>query len=225
MTNLDETRARVGPSMADRFFGEVDQIGPAARSVAKRAIDVLVSGLLLAIVSPVLLIIALSVLLSSRGPVIFRQNRGGLKAKPFAVMKFRTMYVVEDGDHVRSAVRGDRRVTPVGSFLRATSLDELPQLVNVLLGDMSLVGPRPHALVHDEVYGDALDSYCRRFAVRPGITGLAQVRGLRGEIRTLDCIKSRLSADCEYIEGWTLKSDVSILLRTLPLLVRDHNAY
>ncbi|WP_254606292.1 sugar transferase [Sphingomonas bacterium] len=211
--------------MADRFFGEVDQIGPAARSVAKRAIDVLVSGLLLAIVSPVLLIIALSVLLSSRGPVIFRQNRGGLKAKPFAVMKFRTMYVVEDGDHVRSAVRGDRRVTPVGSFLRATSLDELPQLVNVLLGDMSLVGPRPHALVHDEVYGDALDSYCRRFAVRPGITGLAQVRGLRGEIRTLDCIKSRLSADCEYIEGWTLKSDVSILLRTLPLLVRDHNAY
>jgi putative colanic acid biosynthesis UDP-glucose lipid carrier transferase len=202
-----------------------DEAATAAVSRAKRGVDFTIALIALAIALPTLIVVAILVRLSSDGPILFRQRRTGLHGVPFQILKFRTMYVTEDGDVIRHTMRRDPRVTPVGTFLRATSIDELPQLINVLLGDMSLVGPRPHAVAHDRLYGGLLNDYAKRFAVRPGITGLAQVRGLRGEIHGLACMESRVRADCEYIERWTLTSDIGILCRTMPLMVRDGRAY
>lgn len=197
----------------------------AAMSRAKRGLDFSVALVALLIALPVLIAAAILVRLSSDGPILFRQQRSGLHGKPFQILKFRTMYVAEDGDVIRHATRKDARVTRAGAFLRASSIDELPQLINVLQGHMSLVGPRPHAIAHDRLYGSLLSDYQRRFAVRPGITGLAQVRGLRGEIHGLTCMERRVRADCEYIERWSLASDVGILCKTMPLMVRDSRAY
>lgn len=201
------------------------QLSPAALSRSKRALDVGVALSLIVLLAPLLCAVAALVYCSSPGPVLFRQRRTGLHGKPFQVFKFRSMYVMEDGGSVPHAKRNDARITPVGAWLRATSIDELPQLLNVLRGDMSLVGPRPHAIAHDRLYGELLDIYARRFAVRPGITGLAQVRGLRGEIHSLACMRRRVLADCEYIQRWSLTRDIAILLRTLPCIVKDSNAY
>jgi len=197
----------------------------AAASRPKRGLDFAVALVALVVTIPILIIAAILVRLGSDGPVLFKQTRTGLHGMPFQILKFRTMYVTEDGEAIRHATRRDSRVTPVGAILRATSIDELPQLINVLLGDMSLVGPRPHAVAHDRLYGKLLQDYAKRFAVKPGITGLAQVRGLRGEIHGLSCMERRIRADCEYIERWSLGSDIGILCRTLPLMVRDSRAY
>ncbi|MDH7639185.1 sugar transferase [Sphingomonas oryzagri] len=197
----------------------------AAVSPLKRGLDFAIALAALLVALPILAVAAILIRASSDGPILFRQTRTGLHGTPFQILKFRTMYVTEDGDAIRHATRRDSRVTPVGAFLRATSIDELPQLINVLLGDMSLVGPRPHAVAHDRLYGTLLQDYARRFAVKPGITGLAQIRGLRGEIHGLSCMERRVRADCEYIERWSVGADIGILCRTLPLMVRDTHAY
>ncbi|KAK0331271.1 hypothetical protein LTR94_029586, partial [Friedmanniomyces endolithicus] len=192
-------------------------VGSAA---CKRAMDVSFAGAALLVLLPALLAIALAVVVESRGPVLFRQRRTGRNGKIFTILKFRSMTVTEDGDKIAHASKNDKRVTRVGAFIRATSLDELPQLLNVVMGDMSLVGPRPHALAHDNHYGALLPRYSDRFAVRPGLTGLAQVLGLRGEIHQLSCMARRVDADNEYAAGWTFRDDVLIICRTVPMILK-----
>lgn len=191
----------------------------------KRAFDLSVALTALITLVWVYLAIAAAVASTSRGPVLFRQRRTGLNGRIFSIYKFRTMTVAEDGDVIAHASKNDARVTVVGGFLRETSLDELPQLLNVLAGDMSLVGPRPHALAHDRHYGALLPRYGERFSVRPGLTGLAQVRGLRGEIHQLDCMSRRVEADAEYAARWSFRADLTILLRTVPMILGRVNAY
>lgn len=196
-----------------------------ARSRLKRGIDCSAALLLLLVLLPLLLLIAALIRCESRGPALFSQRRTGFRCRVFRIYKFRTMHVTEDGADVRHATRGDSRITRIGGFLRRTSLDELPQLWNVLRGDMSLIGPRPHAVAHDEYYGALLPDYELRFLARPGLTGLAQVRGLRGEIHTPDCMARRVEADREYIAAWSLAMDMRIAAATLSRLWRDVNAY
>lgn len=172
-----------------------------------------------------LLGIAVLVKIDSPGPVLFRQRRTGLNGMEFSVYKFRTMWVMEDGDAVSQATRADGRVTRLGLFLRRMSLDELPQLINVIRGNMSLVGPRPHALRHDALFGAMVASYPRRFRARPGITGLAQVSGRRGEVRCHDDIAERVRLDNEYIDRWSLALDLKILVATLFVAPFHRNAY
>jgi putative colanic acid biosynthesis UDP-glucose lipid carrier transferase len=181
----------------------------------KWLIDILGAGLGLLILLPFLLLIALLIVLESRGPILFRQRRTGRDGVVFVIYKFRTMNVIEDGSKVTQATREDNRVTRMGKFLRRSSIDELPQLINVLKGDMSLVGPRPHAVAHDEYYGQTVAGYHLRFHAKPGITGLAQISGLRGEIRDIDHMQERIARDLEYIEKWSLKTDARILLSTV----------
>jgi len=181
---------------------------------AIRAKDVVIASILLLLLSPILLLIALLIKLETPGPSIFRQTRGGRFHQPFVVLKFRTMTVMEDSDDVRQVRKNDPRVTVVGRFLRRTCLDELPQLVNVIRGDMALVGPRPHALSHDRQFMRVIPEYRRRFAVRPGMTGLAQVTGLRGEISAPDKLSQRLVADLTYVEERSLLLDLKILAFT-----------
>lgn len=191
----------------------------------KRAFDVVVAGVVLMLFFWAYAVIALAVVIETPGPVLFRQRRTGRDGKIFTIYKFRSMTVTEDGAAIAHATRDDKRVTRVGAFIRQTSLDELPQLLNVIRGDMSLVGPRPHALAHDLHYSALLPRYGERFAVRPGLTGLAQVQGHRGEIRELDCMARRVNADADYAARWSFIDDLMILLRTLPLLIARTNAY
>ena len=193
--------------------------------VLKRASDIAISSVLIALLWPVMLAIALGVKFTSPGPIIFKQRRYGLYGERILVHKFRTMSVCEDQGAVAQARRGDPRVTPFGAFLRKTSLDELPQLFNVLLGTMSMVGPRPHAVAHNEEYRKLIDGYMLRHKVRPGITGWAQVNGFRGETETLDKMKRRVEYDLHYLRNWSLSLDVTIMLRTARLVLRDSNAY
>jgi Undecaprenyl-phosphate glucose phosphotransferase len=190
----------------------------------KRIEDYGIGLLLLIAMLPVLLLCAVAIKLDSAGPVLFRQRRRGLNQKVFEVLKFRTMTVMEDGAEIRQATKGDDRITRVGRILRRTSLDELPQLINVLKGDMSLVGPRPHALVHDEHWGEMLERYANRHQVKPGMTGLAQVMGQRGETDTADKMKARVELDLAYIATWSLSSDLRILVQTVRAVVRGENA-
>jgi len=183
----------------------------------KRSFDLIVSGAALTFLSPLLLVIALAIRITSPGPVLFLQDRYGLDGKPFRILKFRSMRCLEAGDQpgLRQATRNDSRVTPVGAFLRRWSLDELPQLFNVLLGQMSIVGPRPHAVEHNELYRHQISGYMKRHVFKPGITGLAQVRGFRGETATLDLMQKRVQADLEYQRRWSLATDFEILIKTL----------
>lgn len=181
----------------------------------KRAFDIVFSITALIFLSLPLLLIALSIKLSSPGPVIFKQRRFGLKGEEILVWKFRSMTVTEDGEKVEQAKRNDPRVTRLGAFLRRTSLDELPQFINVLQGRMSVVGPRPHAVVHNEFYRGQIKGYMLRHKVKPGITGLAQIRGYRGETDTLDKMENRVRCDLEYIRNWSLSLDIKIILLTL----------
>lgn len=192
--------------------------------VLKRASDILFATCALLIAAPFMLAIAVRVRRSSPGPVLFRQRRYGLDGREFVAFKFRTMTVCEDDD-IRQATRNDPRVTPVGRFLRRTSLDELPQLLNVLEGTMSLVGPRPHAVAHNEYYRKLVSGYMLRHKVRPGITGLAQVNGLRGETAALETMYQRVQFDLEYLKNWSVGLDIRILLRTLSIVWRDRGAY
>jgi putative colanic acid biosynthesis UDP-glucose lipid carrier transferase len=191
----------------------------------KRALDVTAAIAILIVFAWTYVAIALAVVLESPGPVLFRQRRTGRHGKIFTIYKFRSMRVTEDGDAITHATRADARVTRVGAFIRATSLDELPQLLNIIRGDMSFVGPRPHALAHDIHYGALIPRYQERFAVRPGLTGLAQVQGHRGEIHQLTCMARRVDADADYAERWSFVDDLAILARTIPLLVARTNAY
>jgi putative colanic acid biosynthesis UDP-glucose lipid carrier transferase len=192
---------------------------------SKRAMDLALSTIGLLVLLPLLTIIAIAVKLSSKGPIIFRQQRYGLNGDPITVYKFRSMTVCEDGENLTQATRHDMRVTKIGRWLRATSIDELPQLWNVMMGDMSLVGPRPHAVVHNEQYRKQISGYMIRHKVRPGITGWAQVHGLRGETDTLDKMEARVRYDLEYLMNWSLALDVKIILKTIFVIFVRKNAY
>jgi putative colanic acid biosynthesis UDP-glucose lipid carrier transferase len=191
----------------------------------KRLEDLVVATLALALLGLPMLLIALGVRWTSPGPALFRQRRYGLDGRPIRVWKFRTMKVCEDGDRVVQARRNDGRVTPFGAFLRRTSLDELPQLFNVLAGGMSIVGPRPHAVAHNEEYRKRISGYMLRHKVKPGITGWAQVNGLRGPTDTLDKMEQRVEHDLWYIRSWSLGLDFRIMFRTLRNGFMGENAY
>ncbi len=191
----------------------------------KRVFDMLVASLLLLFLLPALSVISAAIVLNSPGPILFRQARTGLNGRIFTIYKFRSMTVSEAGAGVSHATRDDARVTRIGRFLRETSLDEVPQLLNVLRGEMALVGPRPHAVEHDRHYAALLPQYERRFGVRPGLTGLAQIQGLRGEVHDLNCMARRVDADVLYAKHWSFMGDVAIMVRTLPLLLARVNAY
>ncbi|MGE0722737.1 MAG: undecaprenyl-phosphate glucose phosphotransferase [Alphaproteobacteria bacterium] len=193
--------------------------------LAKAIEDKALALLLLMLFAPVMAGIAMAIRLEGRGPVLFRQQRLGFNSERFTVFKFRTMAGAEDGDAVVQARRGDPRVTTLGAFLRRTSLDELPQLVNVLRGDMSLVGPRPHAVVHDQHYARLIDGFLSRHRVKPGMTGWAQVNGLRGEVDGPDKMRRRLEHDLFYIENWSLMFDLRILILTAFIGFAHRNAY
>jgi putative colanic acid biosynthesis UDP-glucose lipid carrier transferase len=192
----------------------------------KRAEDIILTSILLILLMPVLLLIAVLIKLDSPGPVIFRQERRGFHNDSIMVYKFRTMYHRENQDPgVPQARRNDPRVTRFGAWLRRTSVDELPQLFNVLRGDMSLVGPRPHALPHNEEFAKLIDGYLTRHRMKPGITGWAQVNGWRGETDTVEKMQNRLEHDLFYIANWSLLLDIKVLLMTIPVVVRGTNAY
>lgn len=191
----------------------------------KRAEDIVVGSLLLLISLPLFPLIAAAIRIESAGPVFFRQRRRGFNQDIIEIYKFRTMRVLEDGPHVRQATFGDDRVTRIGRILRRTSLDELPQLINVLQGNMSLVGPRPHALAHDTQFSEILEHYATRHQVKPGLTGLAQVRGLRGETSTAMSLEARVNADIAYIKNWSLSLDLLILSQTVWAVITAKNAH
>lgn len=194
-------------------------------ALVKTAMDYILGSIALVVFAPVMLAAAIAIKLDSRGPVFFIQSRHGYNHSIVRVIKFRTMTVAEDGPVVRQAVRGDARITRVGRFLRRTSLDELPQLFNVLKGELSLVGPRPHAVAHNETYTHILNRYASRHKVKPGITGFAQVNGYRGETRTAEDMRRRVELDLYYIKNWSPLLDLKILARTLLVPFFSPNAY
>ncbi len=191
----------------------------------KRGSDVVFSLLILMLIFPVMLAIAVAVKLGSPGPVIFRQRRYGLDGEQIIVYKFRSMAVTEDSGEIKQAQKNDPRITRLGAFLRRSSLDELPQFINVLQGRMSIVGPRPHAVAHNEIYRTLIKGYMVRHKVRPGITGWAQVNGQRGETDTLDKMQSRINFDLDYLRNWSLKLDIFIIFKTVRLVFKDSAAY
>tara|TARA_A200000113_G_scaffold185884_1_gene172828 strand:- start:39 stop:1439 length:1401 start_codon:yes stop_codon:yes gene_type:complete len=196
-----------------------------AMNFLKRVEDILLASVILAIIAIPMLVIAAAVKLTSKGPVIFKQNRYGMDGKKIKVWKFRSMTVTENGDAVTQATKNDARITKVGAFLRRTSLDELPQFINVLQGHMSVVGPRPHAVAHNEAYRKKVEYYMLRHRIKPGITGWAQVNGWRGETDTLDKMQKRVEYDLEYIKNWSLWLDFKIVLFTLYKGFINKNAY
>jgi putative colanic acid biosynthesis UDP-glucose lipid carrier transferase len=191
----------------------------------KRVSDIILASLILILISPLMLAVAIGVKLSSPGPVLFRQRRYGLDGKDIVVYKFRSMTVCEDGSDVPQAKKNDVRVTPFGAFIRRTSLDEFPQFINVLQGRMSIVGPRPHAIAHNEIYRKLIKSYMVRHKVKPGITGWAQVNGFRGETEILEKMEKRLEYDLDYIRNWSIYLDLWIIFRTIVVVLKDRNAY
>jgi len=194
-------------------------------SIFKRLFDMVFSSVVLILLSPVMLLLAVGVKLGSPGPVLFLQRRYGLDGEEILIYKFRTMTVCEDGAKVDQATRHDKRITPFGAFLRRTSLDELPQFINVLQGRMSVVGPRPHAVAHNEMYRKLISGYMLRHKVKPGITGWAQVNGLRGETQNLEKMQSRIDHDLDYLRHWSIDMDIKIIFKTVLLVLKDHNAY
>ncbi|ACZ75408.1 undecaprenyl-phosphate glucose phosphotransferase [Dickeya zeae] len=203
------------------FKSPFDGIG----SVIKRLEDLVIGGVITLMISPLLLLIAIGIKLTSPGPVLFKQDRYGLSGNKIKVWKFRSMHVMENSDVVKQATKNDPRVTRFGAFLRRTSLDELPQFFNVLQGTMSIVGPRPHAVVHNEQYRQLVENYMIRHKVKPGISGLAQVNGYRGEVDTLDKMEKRVYYDITYIQSWSLWLDLKIIFRTIFKGFVGENAY
>jgi Undecaprenyl-phosphate glucose phosphotransferase len=196
-----------------------------AELAAKRTLDLVSAGAGLVLLLPLLAVVSLAIKLDSRGPVIFRQTRRGFNGREFMIWKFRTMTVLENGTAICQTKRNDERVTRVGRLLRAASIDELPQLVNVLRGEMSLVGPRPHAIAHDDEYGSSIGKYAFRHHVKPGITGWAQFNGFRGGTPELDWMKKRIDLDLWYIDNWSFWLDLWIIVRTCFEVARSRNAY
>ncbi|WP_374090236.1 undecaprenyl-phosphate glucose phosphotransferase [Methylomicrobium lacus] len=194
-------------------------------AIWKCSFDFCASVFILLFISPVLLLIACVIKLSSPGPILFKQSRYGLDGREIKVYKFRTMNVCENGSNIQQATKGDSRIYPFGAFLRKTSLDELPQFFNVLKGDMSIVGPRPHAVAHNEEYRKLIQGYMLRHKVKPGITGWAQVHGLRGETETLEKMEKRVEYDLEYLKNWSLLLDILIIIRTFGVVLKTTNAH
>lgn len=192
-------------------------------SFIKRTTDIILALIILTLISPILLIISLGVKLSSPGPIIFKQRRYGIDGKEILVYKFRSMTTTDNGNQVAQATKNDARITPLGGFLRKTSLDELPQFFNVLQGRMSIVGPRPHAVAHNEMYRKVIKGYMIRHKVKPGITGWAQVNGLRGETDTLDKMQARIEYDIDYLRHWSLRLDIYIILKTIWVVLRGQD--
>jgi putative colanic acid biosysnthesis UDP-glucose lipid carrier transferase len=224
--------------MTDLIQGRMDQVDDIPvvavcetpftgfNGMVKRIADILFSAAILVLISPVLVAIAIGVKRSSPGPVIFKQRRYGLDGQEILVYKFRSMTVCEDGAKVTQATKNDQRVTKFGAFLRKSSLDELPQFINVLQGRMSVVGPRPHAISHNEMYRKLIKGYMIRHKVKPGITGWAQVNGLRGETETLDKMKARIDYDLDYLRNWNPKLDMYIVCKTIAVVFKgEKNAY
>jgi putative colanic acid biosynthesis UDP-glucose lipid carrier transferase len=193
--------------------------------LVKRASDIVLASVILVLIAPLMLAIAAAVKSGSPGPVLFKQRRYGLDGREIVVYKFRSMSTLEDGGVVTQATPGDPRLTLLGAVLRKYSLDELPQFINVLQGRMSVVGPRPHAVAHNEMYRKLIRSYMVRHKVRPGITGLAQVNGLRGETDTLDKMRARVEYDLAYLRNWSLLLDLKIVLMTVVVVLGKQNAY
>jgi Undecaprenyl-phosphate glucose phosphotransferase len=192
---------------------------------SKRVVDVILSIVALVLLLPILLLVSVAIKLDSAGPILFRQSRKGFNGKDFKIYKFRSMTVLEDGQTICQARRGDHRITRVGRILRTASIDELPQLFNVLRGEMSLVGPRPHAIAHDGEYTETIANYAFRHHVKPGITGWAQVHGFRGETAKFELMKKRVELDIWYINNWSLWLDLWIILLTCFEVARGRNAY
>tara|TARA_R110001583_G_scaffold49616_1_gene155326 strand:+ start:201 stop:1610 length:1410 start_codon:yes stop_codon:yes gene_type:complete len=194
-------------------------------SFIKRLEDIILSTLILCLIAIPMILIAIGIKFRSKGPIFFKQTRYGMDGEKIVVWKFRTMTVSEDGDKVTQATQNDARITPFGAFLRRTSLDELPQFFNSLTGSMSIVGPRPHAVAHNEEYRQQIQGYMLRHKVKPGITGLAQINGFRGETDTLDKMEGRVRYDLKYIQTWTLLLDLKIILLTVFKGFKNKNAY
>ncbi len=186
-------------------------VRPGVNSIAKRVVDLLVAIPTLVFVSPLLLAVAVAIRLEDGGPVFFLQRRNGQGRQIFRIMKFRSMRTMDDGATIKQAVPGDSRITRVGSFIRKSSIDELPQLFNVIMGDMSIVGPRPHALAHDDLFAARVNDYNLRFRCKPGITGLAQIKGERGLIQSDDDVARRLHFDLEYQNRWSVFFDLWVI--------------
>jgi len=191
----------------------------------KRAFDVTFSFFILSLIWPVMLLIAIGIKATSKGPIIFKQKRCGLGGNTFYIYKFRSMKVHEENSgRVTQATKGDSRITAIGGFIRKTSLDELPQFINVLKGDMAVVGPRPHALEHDQYYSQYISNYMKRNTVKPGLTGWAQINGSRGETETIEKMECRINYDLWYVNNWTPFLDVKIVAIT-PFKILSKNAY
>jgi putative colanic acid biosynthesis UDP-glucose lipid carrier transferase len=231
VTHISSDLIEEGPAHTVSSIGSVGLIDVKKKPIddlqriLKRLEDLVIGGALFLISLPLFPLIALAIKLDSPGPVFFRQKRGGRHQTPIEVLKFRTMAVGPVSDQVQQATEDDPRVTRVGRFLRRTSLDELPQLINVLKGEMSLVGPRPHLIAHDEQFSEIVETYASRHQVKPGLTGLAQVNGYRGETRTRDCVEGRVAADLDYVRNWSLWLDLKIIARTVAAVISGHNAY
>lgn len=194
-------------------------------AMLKRLEDIIVSTLIITLISPILLAIAIAIKLSSKGPVIFKQRRYGINGEEITVLKFRSMTVCDDGNEITQAQKNDTRITKIGAFLRRTSLDELPQFFNVIAGNMSIVGPRPHACAHNEQYRKLIPKYMLRHLVKPGITGWAQIHGWRGETDTLEKMEKRVEFDLHYIDNWSVWLDLKIILLTFIKGFINKNAY
>jgi putative colanic acid biosynthesis UDP-glucose lipid carrier transferase len=196
-----------------------------ANNVLKRAEDIIVGSMILLLIAIPMIAIAIGVKVTSKGPVIFKQNRYGLDGKKIKVYKFRSMTVQDNGPEVKQATKNDARITPFGAFLRRTSLDELPQFINVIQGRMSIVGPRPHAVAHNEQYRKLIEGYMLRHKVKPGITGWAQINGFRGETETVNKMVKRVEYDLDYIHRWSVWLDIKIIIATVFKGFIDKNAY
>jgi undecaprenyl-phosphate galactose phosphotransferase/putative colanic acid biosynthesis UDP-glucose lipid carrier transferase len=219
---LAQPMAEMGPDIAVQV--QRAPLGSFELSL-KRAVDVMLAGTAVALLAPLLLIVSVAIKLTSRGPIVFKQDRRGFNGQKFKIYKFRTMTVMENGATIAQAQLNDKRVTTLGSFLRATSIDELPQLFNVLRGEMSLVGPRPHAIAHDDEYSKLIGNYPYRQHVKPGITGWAQVNGFRGETGRIELMEQRVDLDLWYVSNWSVWLDLVILARTCVKVTHDTNAY
>jgi putative colanic acid biosynthesis UDP-glucose lipid carrier transferase len=221
----DLIQGRIDSVRGMPVVGVCDSPFSGVSGLVKRASDIVLASAILALILPALVVLAVLVRVTSPGPVIFKQRRYGLDGDEIIVYKFRTMKVAEDGEEIRQCGKGDPRVTRLGAFMRRTSLDELPQFVNVLQGRMSIVGPRPHAVAHNEMYRKLIKGYMLRHKVKPGITGWAQINGLRGETETLDKMKARVDYDLDYLRNWSLRLDLLIIARTVWVVLKGGNAY
>jgi putative colanic acid biosynthesis UDP-glucose lipid carrier transferase len=215
-------RTEIGESVAIELQSAA--LSPTEQA-SKRVVDIVVSFFALVCLAPLMLLVAVAIKLDSEGPVFFRQTRHGFNGRPFNIYKFRSMTVLEDGDIVPQAKKHDARVTRVGCWMRRFSIDELPQLLNVLCGQMSIVGPRPHASAHDRYFTSTIEKYSFRHHVKSGITGWAQVCGARGETDTLEKMQKRVELDLWYISNWSVWLDFSIIIRTIFVVFDGENAH